>query len=314
MNNYLDRVPTLDIAKFTSGEKSLMKEFSNEIGTSFNQTGFAIIKNHGLTTETTKSLYKTMISFFDLDDEKKIKYYFPELYGQRGYVIKGQEHAKGSSKGDLKEFFHIGNPVISSPKNVWPVEVDNFEQVGSNAFLTLENIGLTILEALAIYLDLNQEYFSDKVKGGESIMRSIHYYPLKSDDVSDGAVRAAAHGDINLITLLMGASADGLEILTKENKWIPIRSEPDQLVINVGDMLERLTNNKLMSTIHRVVNPSKEKLNTSRYSIPFFMHPKPEMDLSCLENCIDKNNPKSFEDTTAGQFLEERLKEIGLKK
>ena len=314
MNNYLDRVPTLDIAKFTSGEKSLMNEFSNEIGTSFNQTGFAIIKNHGLTTETTKSLYKTMISFFDLDDEKKIKYYFPELYGQRGYVIKGQEHAKGSSKGDLKEFFHIGNPVISSPKNVWPVEVDNFEQVGSNAFLTLENIGLTILEALAIYLDLNQEYFSDKVKGGESIMRSIHYYPLKSDDISEGAVRAAAHGDINLITLLMGASADGLEILTKENKWIPIRSEPDQLVINVGDMLERLTNNKLMSTIHRVVNPSKEKLNTSRYSIPFFMHPKPEMDLSCLENCIDKNNPKSFEDTTAGQFLEERLKEIGLKK
>ena len=314
MNNYLDRVPTLDIGKFTSGEKSLMKEFSNEIGTSFNQTGFAIIKNHGLTTETTKTLYKTMISFFDLDDEKKIKYYFPELYGQRGYVIKGQEHAKGSSKGDLKEFFHIGNPVISSPKNVWPVEVDNFEQVGSNAFLTLENIGLTILEALAIYLDLNQEYFSDKVKGGESIMRSIHYYPLKSDDISEGAVRAAAHGDINLITLLMGASADGLEILTKENKWIPIRSEPDQLVINVGDMLERLTNNKLMSTIHRVVNPSKEKLNTSRYSIPFFMHPKPEMDLSCLENCIDKNNPKSFEDTTAGQFLEERLKEIGLKK
>ena len=314
MNNYLDRVPTLDVAKFTSGDKSLMKEFSDEIGTSFNQTGFAIIKNHGLRPETTKTLYKTMISFFELEDEKKIKYYFPELYGQRGYVIKGQEHAKGSSKGDLKEFFHIGNPVISRPKNVWPIEVDDFEKIGSNAFLTLENIGLTILEAIAIYLDLNQDYFSDKVKGGESIMRSIHYYPLKSDDISDGAVRAAAHGDINLITLLMGASADGLEILTKENKWIPIRSKPDQLVVNVGDMLERLTNKKLMSTIHRVVNPSKGKLNTSRYSIPFFMHPKPEMDLSCLKNCIDENTPKSFEDTTAGEFLEERLKEIGLKK
>ncbi len=314
MNNYLDRVPTLDVAKFSSGDKSLMKEFSDEIGTSFNQTGFAIIKNHGLRPETTKNLYKTMISFFELEDEKKIKYYFPELYGQRGYVIKGQEHAKGSSKGDLKEFFHIGNPVISRPKNVWPIEVDDFEKVGSNAFLTLENIGLTILEAIAIYLDLNKDYFSDKVKGGESIMRSIHYYPLKSDDISDGAVRAAAHGDINLITLLMGASADGLEILTKENKWIPIRSKPDQLVVNVGDMLERLTNKKLMSTVHRVVNPSKGKLNTSRYSIPFFMHPKPEMDLSCLENCITENTPKSFEDTTAGQFLEERLKEIGLKK
>ena len=257
MNNYLDRVPTLDVAKFSSGDKSLMKEFSDEIGTSFNQTGFAIIKNHGLRPETTKNLYKTMISFFELEDEKKIKYYFPELYGQRGYVIKGQEHAKGSSKGDLKEFFHIGNPVISRPKNVWPIEVDNFEKIGSNAFLTLENIGLTILEAIAIYLDLNKDYFSDKVKGGESIMRSIHYYPLKSDDISDGAVRAAAHGDINLITLLMGASADGLEILTKENKWIPIRSKPDQLVVNVGDMLERLTNKKLMSTVNRVVNPSE---------------------------------------------------------
>ena len=145
-------------------------------------------------------------------------------------------------------------------------------------------------------------------------MRSIHYYPLNENDVQDGAVRAAAHGDINLITLLMGASADGLEIFTKDEKWIPIISEPDQLVINVGDMMERLTNKRLMSTVHRVVNPDKSKLNTSRYSIPFFMHPKPHMDLSCLEGCIDKDNPKSFDDTTAGEFLEERLKEIGLKK
>ena len=172
----------------------------------------------------------------------------------------------------------------------------------------------TLLKAIAIYLHLEEDYFTSKVKGGESIMRSIHYYPLKAEDIEDGAVRAAAHGDINLITLLMGASADGLEILTKDEKWIPIISEPDQLVINVGDMLERLTNKKLMSTVHRVVNPSREKLNTSRYSIPFFMHPKPEMDLSCLGNCIDDQNPKSFDDITAGQFLEERLKDIGLKK
>ena len=214
----------------------------------------------------------------------------------------------------MKEFFHIGNPVITNPKNIWPIEVENFEDIGTEAFLTLENIGLIILEAIAIFLDLDKDYFQEKVKGGESIMRSIHYYPLKEEDVKDGAVRAAAHGDINLITILMGASADGLEILTKENKWIPIISEPDQLVINVGDMLERLTNKKLLSTIHRVVNPSKEKLNTSRYSIPFFMHPKPEMDLSCLEKCINETNPKAFDDMTAGEFLEERLKEIGLKK
>ena len=314
MSNFLRTVPTLDISKFNSGEDNLVEEFSNSLGTSFNQTGFAIIKNHGLTEEMTKNLYATIKSFFDLDDNKKIKYYYPDLYGQRGYVIKGQEHAKGSSKGDLKEFFHIGNPVISNPKNIWPIEVNDFENIGNEAYLTLENIGLTILESIAIYLGLERKYFTEKVKGGESIMRSIHYYPLNENDVEDGAVRAAAHGDINLITLLMGASADGLEILTKDKKWIPIISEPDQLVINVGDMLERLTNKKLMSTIHRVVNPSKEKLNTSRYSIPFFMHPKPQMDLTCLDSCIDKENPKSFDDMTAGEFLEQRLKEIGLKK
>ncbi len=314
MSNFLSKVPTLDVSKFNSGDDNLIQEFSNDLGTSFNQTGFAIIKNHGLTEEMTKNLYSSIKSFFDLEDNKKIKYYYPELYGQRGYVIKRQEHAKGSSKGDLKEFFHIGNPVISNPKNIWPIEVNGFEEIGNEAYLTLENIGLTILESIAIYLGLEKKYFTEKVKGGESIMRSIHYYPLNENDVEDGAVRAAAHGDINLITLLMGASADGLEIFTKDKKWIPIISEPDQLVINVGDMLERLTNKKLMSTIHRVVNPSKEKLNTSRYSIPFFMHPKPQMDLTCLDNCIDKDNPKSFDDMTAGEFLEQRLKEIGLKK
>ena len=314
MSDYLSKVPTLDISKFTSGNQDLVEEFSEDLGNSFNQTGFAIIKNHGLTEEITKNLYSSIQTFFELDDEKKVKYYFPELYGQRGYVIKGQEHAKGSSKGDLKEFFHIGNPAISNPKNIWPIEVDQFEEIGTNAFLTLENIGLTILEAIALFLNLDKNYFENKVKGGESIMRSIHYYPLKEEDVQDGAVRAGAHGDINLITLLMGASADGLEILTKEDKWIPIISEPDQLVINVGDMLERLTNKKLMSTVHRVVNPSKDKLNTSRYSIPFFMHPRPEMDLTSLENCIDDQNPKSFDDMTAGEFLEQRLREIGLKK
>ena len=314
MSDFLSKVPTLDISKFKSDDENLVKEFSNDLGTSFNQTGFAIIKNHGLTSEMTNDLYDAIKSFFNLEDEKKIKYYFPELYGQRGYVIKGQEHAKGSSKGDLKEFFHIGNPVISNPKNVWPIEVIDFEKIGMEAYLTLESIGLTILESIAIYLGLEKKYFTDKVKGGESIMRSIHYYPLNENDVQDGAVRAAAHGDINLITLLMGASADGLEIFTKDKKWIPIISEPDQLVINVGDMMERLTNKRLMSTVHRVVNPDNSKLNTSRYSIPFFMHPKPHMDLSCLEGCVDKDNPKSFDDTTAGEFLEKRLKEIGLKK
>lgn len=309
------KVPTLDISKFINGDRSDMLNFSNLLGSSFKQTGFAIIKNHGLKRDIIKNLYGIMKEFFDLEDEKKIKYFFPKLFGQRGYVIKKQEHAKGSKKGDLKEFYHIGNPFPgASPKNVYPIEIDNFQKVTNQAFLNLEDIGMKVLESIAMYLNLELNYFSNKVRGGESIMRAIHYYPIDSRDISDGSVRAAAHGDINLITLLMGASADGLEILTKDNKWIPIKSESDQLVINVGDMLARHTNNKLMSTIHRVVNPSKELLNTSRYSIPFFMHPKGEMDLSCLLNCIDNKNPKAFEDISAAQFLEERLKEIGLKK
>jgi isopenicillin N synthase-like dioxygenase len=306
-------VSTLDISKFVKGDENDKNFFSQELGKSFNQTGFAIIRNHDLNKEKTDLLYDAIKAFFALDEENKIKYYFPNLYGQRGYVVKGQEHAKGSKKGDLKEFFHIGNPSISNPQNVWPHEINDFSEVGSEVFLTLENIGLIILKAISMYLDIDIKYFDDKVKGGDSILRSIHYYPLDPSDVSDGAVRAAAHGDINLITLLMGASADGLEILTKQNKWIPIRSNDDELVINVGDMLERLTNKKLMSTIHRVVNPSADKLATSRYSIPFFMHPKSEMDLSCLSTCYSENNPKQFKDTTAGQFLEERLRDIGLK-
>lgn len=306
-------VPTLDLSKFISGIDEERKAFSDDLGHSFNQTGFAIIKNHGLKKELTDELYKVIKAFFDLEDEKKIKYYFPDLYGQRGYVVKGQEHAKGSKKGDLKEFFHIGNPSISNPQNIWPHEVESFNEIGSEVFITLENIGLTLLRAISMYLNLDINYFEDKVKGGESILRSIHYFPLDPLDISDGAVRAAAHGDINLITLLMGASADGLEILTKQNKWIPISSKDDELVINVGDMLERLTNKRLLSTVHRVVNPSIDKLGTSRYSIPFFMHPRPEMDLSCLESCCSQNNPKQFEDITAGGFLEERLRDIGLK-
>ena len=306
-------VPTLDLSKFISGIDEERRAFSDDLGHSFNQTGFAIIKNHGLKKELTDELYKVIKAFFDLEDEKKIKYYFPDLYGQRGYVVKGQEHAKGSKKGDLKEFFHIGNPSISNPQNIWPHEVESFNEIGSEVFITLENIGLTLLRAISMYLNIDKNYFEDKVKGGESILRSIHYFPLDPSDISDGAVRAAAHGDINLITLLMGASADGLEILTKQNKWIPISSKDDELVINVGDMLERLTNKRLLSTVHRVVNPSIDKLGTSRYSIPFFMHPRPEMDLSCLESCCSQNNPKQFEDITAGRFLEERLRDIGLK-
>lgn len=172
-----------------------------------------------------------------------------------------------------------------------------------------------MLQAIALHLGLNETFFEKKVEKGNSILRAIHYFPIEDPELlKAGAVRAAEHGDINLITLLMGASAEGLEVLRRDNKWIPITALPDQIIVNVGDMLARLTNNRLKSTIHRVVNPRTEKQSSSRFSIPFFMHPRLEMDLSCLENCIDENNPKAFEDISAGDFLYQRLVEIGLVK
>ncbi len=172
-----------------------------------------------------------------------------------------------------------------------------------------------MLRAIALYLELPENYFDAKVRHGNSILRPIHYYPIENpDSVPADAVRAAEHGDINLITLLMGASADGLQVLRRDGKWIPITALPEQLVVNVGDMLERLTNKKLKSTIHRVVNPPRELMNLPRYSIPFFMHPRSEMSLAALPGCVDASHPKLWEDTTAGEFLNQRLKEIGLKK
>jgi isopenicillin N synthase-like dioxygenase len=222
----------------------------------------------------------------------------------------------------LKEFYQLGQTVTDAdaikseyPDNVFPTNMPEFESTVVEAYRTLETAGKNLLRAIAIYLGLDESYFDAKVHNGNSILRGLHYYPIPNpEDVPEGAVRAAAHGDINLITLLMGASADGLEILRKDDKWIPVTALPEQIVVNVGDMLERLTNNKLKSTIHRVVNPPREKMGNSRYSIPFFMHPRSEMDLTCLPSCISTENPKQYPDITAGEFLNQRLAEIGLKK
>ena len=313
-----DEVPSLDLADFTSGSESQKNEFVKDLGEAYTNIGFVSIKNHGLSDELVAQLYQATERFFKLTDDVKQKYERPELFGQRGYISKGKEKAKGRNTGDLKEFFHVGQSDQHKrqdyPSNIWPEEVNDFEGVTSEAYYTLQAAGIQMLRAIAIYLGLNENYFDDKVEQGNSILRPIHYFPIENpDEIPEDAVRAAEHGDINLITLLMGASADGLQVLRKDGKWIPITALPDQIVVNVGDMLERLTNKKLKSTIHRVVNPPRELMHTSRFSIPFFMHPVSEMDLTCLDNCIDEDHPKTFEDITAGEFLHERLKEIGLK-
>lgn len=313
-----DAVPSLDLADFTSGTDSEKREFVRKLGEAYTNIGFVSIKNHGLSDSLISELYASIEKFFKLPDDAKKKYEVAGLFGQRGYVSKGKEKAKGRNTGDLKEFYHVGQPDNNKrgdfPANIWPKEVSAFEAATSEAFATLQEAGVQMLRAIAIFLELPENYFDEKVRQGNSILRPIHYFPIPNpDEIPDDAVRAAEHGDINLITLLMGASADGLQVLRRDNKWIPITALPDQIVVNVGDMLERLTNHKLKSTVHRVVNPPKELMHTSRFSIPFFMHPVSEMDLTCLENCVDADHPKDFDDILAGDFLNQRLKEIGLK-
>jgi isopenicillin N synthase-like dioxygenase len=321
-NKLYDEVPSLDLADFTEGNAEKKAKFVKSLGEAYNSIGFVAIKNHFLTDEMSAQLYDVIKKVFSLPQETKSKYEIAGLAGQRGYIGKGKEHAKGRTTGDLKEFYHVGQEVTDGdsikmeyPDNVWVDEVPELEKIGLEVYQRLEKTGIYMLRAIALYLGLDEFYFDNKVKNGNSILRPIHYFPIENpDEVPADAVRAAEHGDINLITLLMGASADGLQVLRRDGKWIPITALPEQLVVNVGDMLERLTNKRLKSTIHRVVNPPRELMGNSRYSIPFFMHPRSEMDLSCLKECITSESPKSFDDITAGEFLNQRLAEIGLKK
>lgn len=317
-----DEIPSLDLQDFRSSDPKKKQAFVNKLGEAYQNIGFVAIKNHGLTDSLTQSLYDVIKAFFDLPESVKSKYEIPDLAGQRGYIGKGKEHAKGRKTGDLKEFYHIGQELPEGhplkaeyPDNIWVDEIPELKEIGIQVFRTLEGTGLEMLQAIALHLGLEEDYFEDKARYGNSILRPIHYFPIEDpDSIPEDAVRAAEHGDINLITLLMGASADGLQVLRRDGKWIPITALPEQIIVNVGDMLERLTNGKLKSTIHRVVNPPRALMKNSRYSIPFFMHPKSAMDLSCLENCIDDNHPKQYQDITAGEFLDQRLAEIGLKK
>jgi len=315
-------IPSLDLLDFLSEDNNKKKKFVEKLGHAYQQIGFVAIRNHFLSNELSEKLYDVIKSFFSLSDEIKQKYELLHLSGQRGYVSKGKEHAKGRNTGDLKEFYHIGQEVEDGdpirneyPENIWPNELPEFKSIGLEVYKKLELTGLTMLRAIASYLELPENYFDDKVKNGNSILRPIHYYPIDNPDaIPADAVRAAEHGDINLITLLMGASADGLQVLRKDGHWIPITALPNQLVVNVGDMLERLSNGVLKSTIHRVVNPPKQLMNKSRYSIPFFMHPRSDMSLAALPNCITKENPKRWAEISAGDFLDQRLREIGLRK
>ena len=313
----MNNIPSVDLADFISEDPDRKSNFVKAIGKAYEDIGFVALKNHFLSDELVAELYKEVKAFFALPLETKKKYEIKELNGQRGYISFGKEHAKGKKEGDLKEFWHFGQEPSkdaelseSYPPNVKVEELMDFNHTGMEAYRMLEKTGIYVLRALAIHIGLEEEYFDHWVSNGNSILRPIHYPPIKEEP--KGAVRAGAHGDINLITLLMGASTGGLQVQRKDGEWIDAIPNEDELVINVGDMLERLTNNKLRSTIHRVINPPKSEWDQPRYSIPFFMHPRSDMKLNCLEQCITPENPKQYDDITAGAFLRQRLIEIGL--
>ncbi len=310
-------IPIVDLTDYTNGSQSTKDSFIDAIGKAYEEFGFVSVKNHGIPDEVVDDYYRKVEAFFALVTDQKLKYEIKELAGQRGYTSFGREHAKGSTAPDLKEFWQMGqivednDPIKSQyPDNVQVNEIDNFNELGVSLYKAFEKTGTIMLRAIANYLQIDENYFDKHVHNGNSILRAIHYPPISSEPAS--SIRAEQHEDINLITLLVGASAEGLQLLDKQNEWLPITAPEGCIIVNVGDMLQRLTNNKLSSTTHRVVNPKRELWHTHRYSIPFFMHPRSEMDLTCLESCVSAEQPLAYEPITAGAYLTERLIEIGL--
>ncbi len=312
-------IPLVDLSKYVSGSESEKKQFVQEIGGAFQEYGFVGVINHGIPESLVDEFYKLSKEFFAMDVDTKRRYEVAGLAGQRGYTSFGKEHAKQSKVADLKEFFQIGQQVSDDhpkaaeyPSNVDVDELPAFSQKGMELYKSFEKSGGALLEAIAEYLDLSKDYFTDKINDGNSILRAIHYPPIREEPKS--AIRAEQHEDINLITLLVGASAGGLQLLNADGEWQDIIPEENEIVINVGDMLQRLTNNYLKSTTHRVVNPPRSEWHKPRLSIPFFLHPIGEMDLTCLDACVTDDRPIAYEPITAGGYLDERLREIGLKK
>lgn len=312
-------IPSVDLSDFLSNDPARKQAFVDALGAAYSDIGFVAVRGHLLEDSTSEKLYEACQQFFALPEATKLKYEIPGQAGQRGYTSFGKEHAKGRNEGDLKEFWHFGQTVDNGdpieaeyPKNVFIDEIPAFNENGIKAYKQLEETGKYMLRAIALHLGLDEFFFDDKIKNGNSILRPIHYPPITAEPKS--AVRAAEHEDINLITLLMGASAEGLQVLNKQNEWVSITALPEQLVVNVGDMLQRLTNNVLKSTTHRVINPPREKWHTSRFSIPFFLHPRSEMRLDVLPSCVSEQNPVQYEPISAGEYLMERLREIGLSK
>jgi len=308
------RIPTLDIRRY-DGDRAA---FVAELGAAYREWGFAGIRGHGIRQSLIDGAYEAFRAFFALPADVKAKYHVAGSGGARGYTPFGVETAKDSKYPDLKEFWHIGREIPRDSKyadvmapNLWPTEVPDFREHGYGLFEALDELGSRVLRSLALHIDLPETYFDDKTNFGNSILRPIHYPPIVSADIPN--VRAGAHEDINLITLLVGASAQGLEVRSHAGEWVTFTADADTIVVNIGDMLQRLTNHVYPSTTHRVTNPPGESARQPRYSVPFFLHPNPDFVIDVLPSCVDASNPNRYpQPITAHDYLQERLREIKL--
>ena len=316
----MNAIPTLDIRRFTHPSSPADRNaFVEELGAAYREWGFAGIRGHGIDDDRIAQSYDVFKRFFALPEATKRTYHVHGGGGARGYTPFGVETAKGAQHHDLKEFWHIGREIPRDskysevmPPNLWPDEVEGFREHGYGLYESLDALGSQVLSALALHIGLPADYFADKTDSGNSILRPIHYPPITSDNIPNE--RAGAHEDINLITLLVGASAEGLEVRSRKGDWVPFTADADTIVVNIGDMLQRLTNHVYPSTTHRVVNPPGEKARQPRYSTPFFLHPNPDFVIDVLPSTVTADNPSRYpEPITAQGYLEERLREIKLK-
>jgi isopenicillin N synthase-like dioxygenase len=312
----MKKVPELSLRAYTHGSGPEKTKFSDELFSGLKEYGFVILKDHPIDVGLLHQAYRLSERLFSLSLASKESYISKAGAGQRGYTPFGIEHAKNSKLGDLKEFWHVGRELDEShrlkpffPENIWPEEIPEFEPTYKTIFEALDETGRIMLQALTKPLEVEMDYFSRMTGTGSSVLRLLHYPPVPQD-VEPGAVRAAAHEDINLITLLVSASSSGLELLTREGEWLPIETAADNIIVDSGDMLARITNEVIPATTHRVVNPKGP--NVSRYSMPFFMHPNPDAELKCIPSC--RGSGEKYPPVMANEFLMQRLRDIGLTK
>lgn len=309
----MSTIPTLDLSRFETHPEA----FVQEMGEAYQAWGFAGISNHGVDRNIIINALRAAEKLFALPEDVKLRY-FKDNGGTRGFTPMGTEIAKNAEHVDLKEFWHVGREIEGEPPhkdltpNVWPEEVPEFKTSMLALYQSLDDLSRTLLRAFALFIGEDRHYFDDKVNYGNSILRPLHYPPITDPSLPN--VRAGAHEDINLITLLVGSEQEGLEVLNKRGEWVGISMIEGTIICNVGDMLQRLTNHVLPSTTHRVVNPKGEAGKVSRFSIPFFVHPNPGTSLDALPQCVTKDNPKRYPPITSDEYLMERLREIGLVK